>query len=115
MSSLTRLEAAGIKVVTALRDNIKYLRRKLSLPAHQYSVDSVQSVVEQWEVIKDYMFIRQEIPPPMTWRSLLHILSKGMNLKELSQQIEDYFQHGGELHFTTLYLSEHYANFSRCQ
>ena len=111
MSSLTRLEEVGIKVVTALRDNIEYLKRKLGLPAAY----SISSMVEQWE---DDVLSSQEAPPPMTWRSLLHILSQGMNLKELSQQIGDYFQHGGELYFTctvTTSMSELYANFSRCQ
>ena len=103
MSSLTKLEAAGIKVVTALQDNIDYLETKL-LPAHLLGhLDSVQSVVEQW---KDYMLSGKEAPPPMTWRLLLHILSQGMNLKELSQKIEDYFQHGGELYFTCNYIYE---------
>ena len=100
MSSLTRLEAAGIKVVTALRDNIDYLKRKLGLlAARPYSINSV---VKKWEVSALSGQKAVKAPPPMTWRSLLQILSQGMNLKDLSQQIEDFFQRGGELHFTGL-------------
>ena len=84
------------------------MKTKLGLVHLYYSVDnySVQSVVKQWEVRKDDVISGQKAvkaPPPMTWRSLLHILSQGMNLKELSQRIEDYFQHSGEL-YLQLYL-----------
>ena len=66
--------------------------------------------MEHWEARKDVLSGQKAVKaiPPMTWRSLLHIMSQGMNLKELSQQIEDYFQHGGELYFTTSYMSELY-------
>ena len=68
MSSLAKLEAAGIKVVTALQDNIDYLKTKLGLPAHLYTINSV---VKQWE---DDVISGQEAvkaTPPMTWMSLL--------------------------------------------
>ena len=89
MSSLTRLEAAGVKVVTALRHNIDYLNTELGLYEN-----SVQCVIKQWEYRR-----RQAVKdcPPKTWRSLLRILSQEMNLRELSQRIEDYLQHGGKL------------------
>ena len=85
ISSLISLEAAGIKVVTALQHNLEYLKIELGLYDHSFFV---QHVIEQWEVRGQ---------PPRTWRSLLHIISQGMNLTGLSQQIEDYLQHGGKL------------------
>ena len=90
MSSLTRLEAGGIKIVTALHHNIDYLKTELDLHGRL----SVQDVIEKWEYRG-----RQAVKncPPRTWRSLLRIISQGMNLTGLSQQIEDYLQHGGKL------------------
>ena len=85
MSSLTRLEAAGIKVVTALQDNIDYLKTEIGLSTSQ-NVDSVQRVIEWWEEKRDNC-------PPITWRTWLDILSKVMSLRELNQ-IEEYLQYG---------------------
>ena len=93
MSSLTKLEAAGIKVVTALQDNIEYLGNKI-----YHFGDSVENVTEQWEV-RD----TERQNPPMTWRSLLNIISQGMNMRELSQQLEDYLQHGENTITLTVY------------
>ena len=90
MSSLARLEAAGIKVVSALQDNIKNLRNKILR-----SGVTVQSVIEEWSVIEWKVQVHgTEQCPPMTWRSLLDIISQGMNMRALSQQIEDHLQHG---------------------
>ena len=86
MGSLTRLEAAGIKVVTALQDNIDYLEKNIGLTASKGVTNPVEHVMEQWEGRKD--------PPPKTWKTLLKIISQVMDLKELSQQIEDYLLEG---------------------
>ena len=86
MSYLTRLEEAGIKVVTALSDNINCLETELGLCVGENVTNPFKHMMELWEV-------RNKLPP-MTWRALLNIISQGMNLRELSQQIEDYLQHG---------------------
>ena len=89
MSSLTRLEAAGIEVVKALHRNMSKLEKTLGIYGNpdRNASNLVLEVVEQWEDRGGY--------PPRTWRTLLDIISQGMNLRELGQQIEDYLQYGG--------------------
>ena len=86
ISSLARLEAAGIKVVSALRDNFDCLKKTLGLTASKDVAETVEHVMELWEGKKDSV--------PMTWRKLLQIVSQVMDLKELSQQIENYLLEG---------------------
>ena len=85
MSSLASLETAGIKVVTALRDNIDRLEKTLGLHAIKEK-NPVEYVMELWEC--------EPNDPPKTWKTLLKIISQVMDLRELCQQIEDYLLEG---------------------
>ena len=92
MSSLYRLEAANIPVVTVLKQThtqlvaaagiilTNHLKEKL---ADEDNKDEyLDIVIDQWQSG------RSQLPP--TWRSLYEVLRK-INLDYLSQQIEEFF------------------------
>ena len=92
MSSLTRLEAANIPIVTALSPAYMQLasaaevtldkdtKQKMMLGVDENQC--LETVIEQWQAG------RSQLPP--TWRSLKDALRK-MNMKNLSQQIDNFF------------------------
>ena len=81
VSSLLRLEHAGVKVVTALLNNIVQLQTAVDI-AWQEGVD--------WEGLSKDVFLEMMIEhwEPRTWASLFKTIAI-MNLPGLDQQIED--------------------------
>ena len=73
-SSLSRLEAAGIPVVTSLAEKQKRLVAAIGVTCD----GSVEDVTRKW--------LEKKKP---TWRLLYDMLKK-LDLEELSEQIEDY-------------------------
>ena len=92
MSSLTRLEAANIPVVTALSPAYMQLasaaevtldkdtKQKMMLGVDENQ--RLETLIEQWQAG------RSQLPP--TWRSLKDALRK-MNMEILSQQIKSFY------------------------
>ena len=87
ISSLLRLEHAGVKVVTALQDNIAQLQSELwpeGINQEGLSKrECLELVIERWE--------------PRTWASLFETIAK-MNLTGLDQQIEDCLAGKSQIH-----------------
>ena len=102
MSHLTRLEAAEIKVVTALRDNIDSLKKCLKLGLTRSKnvpyPPGLEHVMDMWA------WESREDCPLMTWRSLLHIILQKLNLRELSQHVEYYLQYGELYNFFQFHI-----------
>ena len=85
MNSLSRLEGgAGIKIVTSLAEIPAQLAAVLGVRLMAGEEQEVEIVIGKWE--------SGQSQHPITWRSLLDIL-KELDLKDLSQEIEDYM-HG---------------------
>lgn len=92
ISSLHKLEDAGIKVVTSCLDNFSSLqsavgivlskKNKVNWRGEQRSeLECLEVVVRRWGLRKGHH--------PPNWRSLLQVVSE-MGLKGLSQQLENY-------------------------
>ena len=80
MSALFRLEEAGIELVPSLEKMHAQLARVLGIKSKVQG--SAEIVVKQW--------IAGKSPRPPTWSSLYNVLRE-LNVKELAQQIEEYF------------------------
>lgn len=89
MSSLCRLEAAGIPVVTSLAKNITQFIEAYGITLDERcmevvdleSAEGVEVVLHQWGLM--------ERPHPLSWSMLFEVLRK-LYLEDLSLQIEDY-------------------------
>jgi hypothetical protein len=84
VSTLSRLEAAGIPVVTTLQNNLPQFAAAIDVSSGAYHnvIGAYHSVMNTW-------IVEDEGSCPPTWRSL-HGILKGLGLEELSQQIEEY-------------------------
>ena len=78
--ALSRLEAAGIPVLTSLK---KVDKKNL---AAAFRVQNTGDVLENWASAGNILSTRDRCP---TWRTLYEVLSE-LDLEELSQEIEDY-------------------------
>ena len=76
MSVLSRLEAAGIRVVTSLEENLKQLAEKIGVSSPNY-----YTIMTKW--------VESEGNSPPTWKSL-HAVLRELHLEKLSQEIEEY-------------------------
>lgn len=82
-SALSRLEAAGVPVVTTLI-------MKEQLRKHPTQISSILDVEKpHWEVAFGQRETANGSLPPITWRSLFDVL-RGLNLEKLSQEIRIY-------------------------
>ena len=90
MAALCKLEDAGIQVVTSLTTAHKQLARaaKVTLDEEEHTSpkENVEMIIRQWTHGKGHAF-------PPTWRSLYQVLGD-LGLKELGQQIEEFFTSG---------------------
>lgn len=91
MSALSRLEDAGIQVVSILanchQDLTKAFKSTLDEVAqmeykHSNSIERVEIAIHQWTMGKN-----PRMPP--TWRALYEVLNN-LGHKELSQEVEEY-------------------------
>ena len=86
MSSLHRLEKAGINIVTSLVENLSQVMSAagiyLNTELYENGTDCLKIVIGKWESGNSL------IPP--TWKSLLDIL-KDLHLEDLSLLIKIYF------------------------
>lgn len=89
MCALSKLEAAGVEVVTSLYKVYKQfaIAAGLSVDLKHHQVESAEKCVD--------VLIQQWLdggwnPQPPTWRLLFNIL-RTLNLEELSEQIREYF------------------------
>lgn len=81
MGALCRLENAGIQVLTSLAEGDNYEKIGRAVKIRNFS-NRVEVVIDQW------LLEKSPVLPP-TWRSLYQVLRE-LNLKELSQQIEEF-------------------------
>ena len=98
MLALSKLEYAGVQIITSLKAIHYQLTAHIGISVGTYYRDPEEYVKQAIILWKSG---RSCFPP--TWKSLLSVLKK-LNLEELSQQIKDYLMYGGELGFSYLTL-----------
>ena len=84
MSALSKLEYAGVHILTSLKANYDQLMTHTGVRisyVYKDSPEDVEKVIHEWESGRTHF--------PPTWKSLLKEL-KELHLKELSQQIENF-------------------------
>lgn len=93
MSSLLKLEDAGIQIVTSFLKNFSQLQSATKIVLSKFDklnwqgekrseFECLEVVIHQWENKKG------RYSP--TWQSLLQVISTEMNLKKLGKRLEDY-------------------------
>ena len=90
MSSLKKLETAGITIISSLSAACEQLRALLSIILDQQVQVKEQNMAKQLQGIIDEWILGKGRYPP-TWKSLLEILAS-MDLKSLSEHTEDYLR-----------------------
>ena len=85
MSSLNRLQLAGINIVTSLLGNLTQLQSVIGITSTENKLNTMNCL----EIVIDKWSNGQGHYPP-TWRSLVEKVLGAINLNELSQQILEY-------------------------
>ena len=87
-TSITRLEAAGLKVVTSLQSICYEFARALDIDT--FILENVEPSLK-FDVVLCFWLCSSHGSHPPTWRSLYSVLRE-LNLEDLAEGIEDYLQ-----------------------